>query len=228
MCCILKSKKCVFVPTASQRLEEFFCFCNDIETHPFFLAYKNGGNFQLKCEFTEFGVDSATLSFDEYHLESLLTRLRQFFFRNELFYYKDLRKATKEMFGLNRTFDMFYEKLVKATNKPFPKTNVQTFKADGTDVVENYTLPELIEARLYTGAIHSIKRIDPNAQPAAKGISKSHVAVSKHLSFVLAGAAMKAVQNICCFRHHIYLLAKIDNKLSMFRELEEIDKKLCT
>jgi hypothetical protein len=223
---LFKKKRQVFVPTALQRLEEFFVFCEDLDAHPFFVAHKNGGGFQLTCDFPESGEDSAVLNFDEYHLESLLTRLRQFFFCNELFFFKDLRRDTIKAFGTSKVFDVFYDKLCKAIKQPFPKSQVQALKSDGTDIIANYTLPQLIEARLYTGAIHSTKRIDPAAQAVIKGISNAHIAVSKHLSIVLASASMKAVQNILCFRYHIYLLAKADGKQTLFEELNHFHQRV--
>lgn len=223
---LFKKKRRVFAPTTQQRLEEFFVFCEDIEAHPFFDTHKKGGIFQLQCEFPETGEDSAVLNFDEYHLESLLTRLRQFFFCNELFYFKDLRRDTIKTFGTSKVFDNFYDKLCKAIKRPFPISPIQALKSNGTDAIANYTLPELIEARLYTGAIHSTKRIDQSAQPAIRGIANTHVAVSKHMSIVLASASMKAVQNILCFRYHIYLLAKDNGGEALFEGLAHFHQRI--
>lgn len=217
-CC--KKRKPPFIPSALERLREFFIFCDGLENHPFFTNYQLGGPISIKSHLPGTGDDAAELSFDEFHLESLLTRLRQFLFRNELFYVKDLRKAMVKIIEEDDNFRTFYDKLLRENKKPFPQSNIQVLKENGADMVAGFNLPQLIEARLYTGAIHSVKRIDPNAGAHLSGVASDHILVSKQLTFVLAGASLKCVQNIFSFRNHILRLARIKNKTEIFPELK--------
>lgn len=103
------------------RIERFFQFCRDLEAHPFYVQYKNGGQITQKSSFDLVNDDHSEVNFDEVHLESLLTRCRQFLFPNELYSLDDLVLSIKEVFNSDCQFEDFHQKLVIYFNRPFPK-----------------------------------------------------------------------------------------------------------
>lgn len=224
-CCFKKKTRQIFVPNSIERLREFFIFCDGLEQHPFVVAHSKGGTLTLNSNFPETGEDTAVLNFDEIHLESFLTRLRQFVLPNELFYFKDLRRAVISEIGEDPEFKTFYDKLCTAMNRPFPVTQIQAFKPNGADIIAGFTFAELLKARLYTGAIHSEKRIDPTAPAAFTGVAEAHVAVSKRLTFVLAAASLKVSKNVFGFRNHILFCARDVGKVGLFNELALFDQR---
>jgi hypothetical protein len=171
------------------------------------------------------GNDQATVNFDEVHLESLLTRLRQFLSDGELFYYKDIRRAIVSLFDDEESFRGFYDQLVAAIQRPFSKKGVQFFKEDGKDVVDGYNLKQLIEAQLYTGAIHSERILSPIPGSAEESLPRSHIAAKKHLSLNLAYGSMKCVENISALRNWALRRARAVGKVELFPELRQFDER---
>lgn len=133
------------------RIERFFQFCRDLEAHPFFVTYKNGGQMKMNSSFDLVSDDHSSVNFDEVHLESLLTRCRQFLFPNELYSFDDLVLSIKEVFNSDCQFEGFHQKLKAYFNRPFPKTNQEYFLPNGEPAISGRTIYQLIEMELYTG-----------------------------------------------------------------------------
>lgn len=212
-------------PPPDKRLQQFFRFALELESHPFFKAHAGGARFTLNTRFPEDTADTAYVNFDEIHLESLLTRLRQFVSANELFYFKDLRRATIDAFGEDPEFQRFYDQLVTVINRPFPKRTFEVFKANGKDVVAGFTFKDLMEAQLYTGAIHSDRLVNPTPGSAEEGLADAHVAAKKQLVLDLGYAAMKGVENVFAFRSWILKMARAKSRTDLFLELQQFDER---
>ncbi len=213
------------MPSHQERLRQFFIFCDALERHAFFAAHAGGTSFRLDASFPEEGADSVTVNFDETHLESLLTRLRQFLSDGELFYFKDLRRAISELFGDAADFRSFYDKLVAALHRPFPKRSLQVFKANGKDVVEGFSFKQLVEAQLYTGPLHSERLLEPTPGSAEEALPASHDAAKKQLVLDLAYGAMKCVENIMAFRNWALRQARTAGHIDLFPELRAFDTR---
>lgn len=211
-------------PSAIDRVQQFFIFCDYLEQHPFFKHYAQGGKMRVDWFSTEDGRDQASVNFDEVHLESLLTRLRQFLSDGELFYYKDVRRAIVELFEEDEDFRRFYDQLVAAIQRPFSSKEVQFFKVDGKDVIGVYNLKQLIEAQLYTGPLHSERLLSPRPGSAEEHLPKSHIATKKHLSLNLAYGSMRCVENICALRNWALRRARATGKVDIFPELKQFDE----
>lgn len=222
---LLCKKKPIYIPDDKDRLREFFIFCESLEEHPFVVAHKNGGTLSLNTNFPEDGEDTAAVNFDEIHLESLLTRLRQFLYDYELFFVKDLRRSTLQVFGAHSEFEKFYSKLMTALNRKYPKGVVQVF-VNGKDVIADRTYKNLLEDRLYTGAIHSERRLSAKQGSVQAGMANAHIAASKHMTLTLASSSMRIVQNVFSFRRWILKVAEDQNKTTLFSELEDFKKRV--
>ena len=219
-----KSKQ-FFLPTSHQRIQEFLIYCNGLEGHPAFVAHKNGGTISSSFNIPASGTGTSGVSFDVFHLESLLTRLRQFVFPGELFYVKDLRRAAVELFGEGAEFRKMYGMLMNELNKKFSEKGVRAFKSDGQDVVAGYTIKQLVEARLYTGAIHSERRLNAVPGSASAGLSGAHPIVRNHLDMVLMTACMGLIGNIFAFRHATLLSARAAGKVNDIPEMKDLDDR---
>lgn len=187
--------------------------------------HAGGVRFQLDASFPETGVDTVTVNFDETHLESLLTRLRQFFCNRELFYYKDIRSAIIELFGMDTKFQRFYDRLVETIKRPLPSLPLQAFKGNGRDAVTGFSFKKLMEAQLYTGPLHSERIIDADPGSAEEGLPSSHDATKKHLVLVLAYGAMSCVNNICAMRNWALRRAREAGRVDLFPELKKFDDR---
>lgn len=180
---------------------------------------------RVDFSFPEDGADQATVNFDEVHLESLLTRLRQFLSEGELFYHKEIRRAIVALFADEEDFRRFYDQLIAAIQRPFSIKELQFFKRDGQDVVGGYNLKQLIEAQLYTGAIHSERILTPTAGSAEENLPGSHIAARRHLILNLAYGSMRCVENICALRNWALRRARVAGKVELFPELRQFDER---
>lgn len=207
------------------RVAQFFRFCIDLETHPFIAAHGGGGSFRLDTAFPEDGDDKASVNFDEIHLESLLTRLRQFYGKNELFFVDSLRDAVTKLFGDDADLRAFCDAVLKAAHRPLPKLKVQHFKANEADAITGHSFIELMEAQLYTGAIHSERTIIPTTGSAEEALPSSHIATKKHVQVLLAFGSMPAVSNIMAFRTRVLRLARAASKTTLFPELTRFHER---
>jgi hypothetical protein len=221
--CPCKKKK-LFIPNSIERVREFFIFCSNLEKHPFIIAHKNGGTLNLNI--IENGKFKLTFNFDEYHLESLLTRVRQFLAKNELFYFKDLKKDVIKVFGDDKEFEKFYIELVNKINKNFTDQR-DKIEINGKNLIEKNNFTQLMKYRLYTGAIHSSERISSPPDSVQKGLVNDQCLASKYLTIFLASKINIIVQHIFNFRLRILEIAKDKDKINLFSELSNFsDRKL--
>lgn len=219
-----KKKRPYSPPPAIDRLREFFIYCDGLEAHVFIQSHNSGGQFQTN--FASYPTTPAqNTNFDEVHLESILLRIRQFLFPKELFYYKDLRKAYIEIFSEDTALKTFYQNLSRVINEPYPPTNVQMPRSNGRDLITGYTFSELIEARLYTGAIHSERRLISAPGSSTDGLVNMHQILSLHLSLELAAGSLIACHNIFAFRWLILLAARQSNQINLFPELAALETR---
>lgn len=209
------------------RIERFFQFCKDLEAHPFFVKYKNGGQMKMNSSFDPVNDDHSSVNFDEVHLESLLTRCRQFLFPNELYSLDDLVLSIKEVFNTDCQLEDFHRKLLTYFNKPFPDTNVKYFLPNGEQAIAGRTIYQLIEMELYTGRIHSEHTANP--QSHYYPLANANPVVRKAVTFTLGARSLNIVANILITRNHILRLARQDNKVDLFvglKAFHEENKKL--
>jgi hypothetical protein len=212
-------------PTYQERLQQYFLFCDGLEAHPFVSVHAKGAIFRLKASFSEDGADTVDVNFDVVHLNELLGRLRQFLSSHELFYFKHLRRAICELFGDDAEFRSFYDKLVAALRRPFPKRFHQVFKANERDVVEGFSFQQLVEARLYTGPLHSERILHPVPGSAEEGLPAAHDVAKMQLVFLLAYGAMQCVANIMALRNWALRLARTTGRVDLFPELRALDAR---
>lgn len=205
------------------RIERFFQFCKDLEAHPFFVKYKNGGQMTMNSSFDLVNADHSSVNFDEVHLESLLTRCRQFLFPNELYSFDELVLSIKEVFNGDCQFEEFHQKLLTYFSKPFPETNVKYFLPNGEQAIAGRTIYQLIEMELYTGRIHSEHTANP--QSHYYPLANANVAVRKAVTFTLGSRSLNIVINILITRNHILRLARQDNKTDLFLDLKAFDEE---
>ncbi len=209
-----------FEPRPLQRLEEFLFFCNGLEQHPFY------GRLEKKEHKISMNiVADATgerfhFGFDEIYLESYLTRLRQFCFKGELFYFDALLEAVSSLLEEDTDFKKFQNTLSTFFSVPLPKTpQMQVFNRNGEDLIEGYLITDIIEARLYTGAIHSERRIKQLPGSLEEEIMNMHLFASKYLTFVAAEISMPITKNIFATRNQILRRAKAMEKVNILPEL---------
>lgn len=213
-------KKLKFTP--EQRICQFLRFCRDLEEHPFFMAHQAAGSFRVDFSLPESGNDEARLNFDEAHLETFLTRERQFLFKGELFFYKDLKQAVVEVFGDDHEFEFFVGRLDEAIQRRFSRDSMRTFKRNGDEVLEGRTLSELVAAYLYSGPIHSERILSPKPGSAEDSLYESNVVVKKVLAGHLAAAAMVCASNIFALRAWILRRARSMDAVTLCPELEDL------
>jgi hypothetical protein len=213
-------------PLPQQRLQAFFRFALDLEEHPFVKTRLDGATFTLRASFSQCGTDAVDLDFDVIHLESLLTRLRQFLSDRELFHFKDVRRAVVDLFGEDAKFNSFYNKFVAALGRPYGRHVVQAFKANGKDVTKGFNFKDLVVAYLYTGAIHSDRILDAEADSAEECLPASNEATKKQLLLELAYGAMQCVKNIMAFRMWTLRRARETDRVDLFPELEAFDARV--
>lgn len=206
-----------------KRIERFLVFCDDIEKHPYFVAHSKGGTITQKSSFDMESEDRSELNVDEVHLESFLTRIRQFLFERELYFFEDVADSVRKVFHSDQAFEDFLKKLITALEKPFPKTNLQAFLPNGEDAIAGRTIFELIEMELYTGRIHS--EHTANAKSRYYPLANANIAVRKHVTFYLSGSSLKVAANILCIRNHILRLARSDGKVEMFDSLAKFNER---
>jgi hypothetical protein len=217
--------KKVFKP--EERIREFLRFCDELEKHPFIVKHGRGGSFAVSYSSRpKRGQDQVRLNCDEDHLETLLTRLRQFLVEHELFYYKDLRCAAVALFGDSVEFRSFYDKTHAGIHTPFPRRPMRVPKANGADIVEGHSFLELLEAQLYTGRLHSERNLTARPGTAEHSLAESHPYVKKSLTNTLAAAAMAGAQSIFTFRNHILKLANAAGQEGLIPELQALGERL--
>jgi hypothetical protein len=205
----------------AKRVERFFGFCRDIEEHPYFLAHNKVGTITQKSSFDMENDDHSELNVDEVHLESLLTRIRQFLFDGELYFFDDLADSIRRIFDSDPDFEDFCKKLKAILEKPFPKTNFQAFLPNGEDAIAGRTIYELIEMELYTGRIHSEHTANPRSRYYP--LANANVAVRKVVTFHLSCSSIKVAGNILYLRNHVLRLARNDKKVDLFPALANFD-----
>ena len=213
------------IVTDVQRLQQFFAFCDGLEAHAFFKAHRGGGPFRLDTSFPEDGNDTSTLNFDETHLESYLARLRQFLFEGELFFFKDIRRSIVTLFGEDAEFTSFYDKLVASIQRPMRAGVVISYKKNGQAAVVGHSLPELLQAYLYTGPLHSERVVHQEPGSAEDGLPGSHEATRKHLVLHLAGASIPCTTNAMALRNWALRRARDVKKTDAFSELAAFDAR---
>jgi len=212
------------------RLKGFLNYCDQLNKHPFVAKHKNGFKFKYteRFVFDESGADSIEANFDEIHLESLLTRVRQFISEKEMFHYEAVFKAVEMLFGHDQELKEFFTVLDKKLNQPFEAGNIQVIKMEkgsGKILIAGRTLKDLVEARLYSGQIHSERLIKPEPGSVIEDFSGNDKILSNHLNLELAGASLNTVGNIWRFRNNIILAARRTNKIDICRELEEVNER---
>jgi hypothetical protein len=212
------------------RLKQFLLYCDELNKHPFVEKHKNGFTFQYteKVNFENDEENIVESNFDKIHLESLLARIRQFLFKNELFYYEDILKTVEKLLGVDREFSEFFSVLVEKLSMPFQSGNIQVFKVkDGAakELVSGRTLKELIEVRLYSGAFHSERLINPKPGSVIDDFSGNDKYLFQYLNWELAGASVNTVGNIFRCRNQIILLARRADKINICPELEAVDER---
>lgn len=212
-------------PTHQERLQQYFLFCDGLEAHPFVLSHAKGTTFRLEASFPEDGLDVVRVNFDAVYLNELLGRLRQFLSASELFYFKHVRRAICELFGDDAEFRSFYDKLVAALHRPFPKRSHQVFKANEKDVVEGFSFQQLVEAQLYTGPLHSERILHPVPGSADDGLPAAHDVAKKELVLVLAYGAMQCVANNMALRNWALRRARTTGRVALFPELQALDAR---
>jgi|SRR6267142_2850291 len=212
-------------PTSQDRLRQFFRFCDALEAHAFFLAHSKGGAFRLDFSFREEGPDVVRVNFDEIHLESFLARLRQFLSEREFLYFKNVRRAIIDLFGDDPDFRSFYDRMVAAIGRPFPKRSIRAFKANGQDVVEGFSFKELVEAQLYTGPLHSERILYSAPGSAEEGLPNAHDVAKKQLVLDLAFGSVKCVQNIMALRNWALRQARNASRVHLLPELQAFDAR---
>lgn len=212
------------------RFKQFLKFCEDLNNHPFVIKHKKGYTFQYTEKINYFDNSESTYesNFDEIHLESLLTRIRQFIFEGELFYYRDLFKDIEELFGHNSEIKKFYESMDKNLTGPLEVGNIRIIKVEngiGRILIQGKTLKELIEARLYGGAIHSERLLSPEPGSLISDFNREDKKMYQHLNWELSGAAILTVGNIWKFRNQIVFLARQINKINICDELNDFNER---
>lgn len=213
-------------PTDEQRVREFFRFCDELEKHPFFVAHAKGGKLSLAASCPEEGEDVVVVNFDEVHLESMLARLRQFLSEREMFFYKDVRRAICAVFAERKEFQSFYHKMVAALGRPFPERSFQVFKANGQEICEGFTFTQLIEARLYTGPLHSERIVNAEPGSAEEGLRDSHDVAKKQMALDLARASLVCIQNIMALRNWTHRLAQLSGRVGRIPEVQAFDERV--
>lgn len=217
------SKSIKFQPPPTELLKRFFVFCLEIEEHPFFKTHKDGANISGDFAFPESGEDTVTLSFDDIHLESFLTRLRQFYFERELFTVERIEDAVSAVFGNNPEFSEAVKSIRKESLKPFREEALQFYKKNGESLIDGRSFLELIEVRLYTGAIHSERLVNSKPNSHTDGMADVHLATRKHLSLSLAKPSLKMAEQIFMVRFWILSLSRATGVPHPFAELEVFD-----
>jgi hypothetical protein len=206
------------------RLREFFTFCKGLEEHPFVKSHEKGGSFSINVRFTQ---DSArgSFSFDEHHLESLLTRLRQVISPSELFYFRFIESATVKVFGLHEETTGLFNTFELYLNEPMPSSGIRIEFPDGKDLVRGRTFGELLQAELYYGRIHSERRLSAYKGTIESQLPKIHPIAQRHLTYELSGRALIFTENIFSIRKHILVRARSTSLTSLFRELMDFDQQ---
>jgi hypothetical protein len=139
---------------------------------------------------------------------------------------EDLRRASNELWGETLEFERFYNKLVQALGRRLPRTNVRWFKRTGQEVTEGFSLPELIAAKLYTGPLHSERRVAAAPGSADEGLRDAHAAVQNHFDLVLAYSSRVLAQNVFSFRRHLLRKAQAAGVAHAFPELATFEARV--
>ena len=210
------------------RFSRFLIFCNELKEHPFVAKHKGGYTFQYTENFISDEKSEIETNFDETHLESLLTRVRQFVFKGELFYYNDVFDSAEKLLGLDQELKKFYVDMDANLSNPLKSGNVDIVKIEdgkGRSLIGGRTLKELMEARLYGGAIHSERLIKPEPGSVFDDFGRGDKKLRHHLNWELAGAAMIMVGNIWRFMNHIIWAARRANKINICSELYDLNER---
>lgn len=212
------------------RFKRFLIYSNDLNDHPFVAKHKNGFTFQYTDNFVsdESEISGIETNFDETHLESLLTRVRQFVFNGELFYYKDVFESVEKLLGPDQELKKFYIDMDLNLSNPLKGGNIELIKIEngkGRPLIAGRTLKELIEARLYAGAIHSERLIKPEPGSVIDDFGGGDKTLFHHLNWELAGAAMITVGNIWRFMNQIIWAARRANKINVCPELADLNER---
>lgn len=204
------------------RIERFFIFCKELEDHQFLQAHGKGGQFQLSGKFDTTSVDEAKLNFDDLHLETVLTRIRQVIFENELFFLDNLTQSVREVFPSTPNFEKRVALFQADLDKPYPATNEKAFLKNGQEAIAGKTFAELLKQELYTGRIHSQDTVDPSSENF--GIAEEHPFVRQRITLELAGSSLRVIQYIFELRRQIRevaLAAGREDEIASVREFGE-------
>ncbi len=204
------------------RIRQFFIFCKELEKHPILLKYRDGGKSNLKIQVDENSQIHSSLSFDTYHLENLLGRLRQVIGVYELFYHKKLLASAVCLYGESDKLKHTFQKFESALNKKQSSGNIKAYKANAEDLIEGHSILELIEAFLYNGPLHSERKV--NGTKASAGLSDSHESVQDHLKFYLLDVGIQFTGFMFRFRRVILESARTAGKTQEIKELSDLDE----
>jgi len=84
---------------------------------------------------------------------------------------------------------------------------------------------DLIEAKLYAGAIHSERRVTSAKGTLIRTVLDSHPLLGKHLELEIATIALNISQNIFNCRMNIYKIASETNKIELLNEIQSFHKR---
>lgn len=126
-------------------IEKFFNYCRDLENHNYYQSYVSGGSFNLKVDINE-NETKTELNFDDLHLETFLTSLRQFLFENELYYIDDLIESVPNVFGSSPELENYLSEMKRIVSNPIQfDGGIVLFDSEGNEFLNNINIKELIE-----------------------------------------------------------------------------------
>jgi len=189
--------------TDEERIRLFLHFCLELEQHPFFVWIQRNRRASLNAMFREDATDVVELSFDETHLESFLCRLRQFLSPKEAFHITNMKSSVEAVLGTDQQLDEFALAVKRALDKAVPRGPMEAYKGNGAPVAEGRTALELLEAALYTGAIHSERLAEDAPDASTSGWIDAHPIAKGHLRVVLAAISPAVAQNVFSLRMQI-------------------------
>lgn len=221
--------KAAFGPQPRDRLREFFAFCDGLEQHPFVCRHAAGGEFGVHFTVRDEGPGAVELDFDEFHLESLLTRTRQFVVKGELFFPESLHTAVTEVMRESEVFRLGYNEIIRRLNTKFGADRVLRSESGKGRAPDAGTYQHWLEVRLYSGALHSERRLTAVAGTPEHDVIHAHAVLAGRLSRFLAGASMDVVQQIFNFRRLVHANARDqgpDGAFPFFPEMAEFGRRL--
>lgn len=209
---------------AYERLDLFLDFCKQLCGHVF-LAWACGApSVQADFSAPEDGRDDASVNFDDIHLESFLGRLRQFVLPNEAFHIARLRVAVNEILGGDPDWEAFCQQVQRQLETPFPAQPCEAFRIDGKPVVSGRTFADLLEARLYTGAIHSERLVTSLSGSATSGWRGAHVFATATLNAAVGASSIRVAQAIMNTRRQVYRRWVANSRCPAYGQLSEFEE----